>query len=604
MKRRTFLGGALTVFSGLGAAACSTVPGNSTPTIVGTVPSTANAVAVQPPADGAQPDEIVRGFIQSIGSNVPEVSAGTSATTNFTAARQYLTPQADDDWAPNGRTPMMVLRADFRVAPGQETNVYVITGTLIASLDETRSYTVPADDTFSTEVTVARVNGQWRIATPPDVLLITTANFGLNYIQRTLYFLDPTGSVMVPDPRYIPVAGSAVYRAARVLSLLLAGPGPALQGVVRNELEGAELRRNFVPEQGALPQVDLTNVKTLETGDRKALAAQIAYSLSADAATVPVLINGELLEPGVDSYSRRGLGSYDPDSTPGSGTINSEPYCIRSGRVESLLTRKPLDGPAGNGVLEVLYASLSTVTGTLAVVTGTLDKLDQQQLRLGDPLSPVTVLEAEKMTPPVFSRTGDEVWVAQTTPGSNKQEIYAVSVPTGSGAGAGRTRISTPDLDGKGTVTAIALSPDRVRVALVIDGRLFLGAVQNSIGDAGAGTTTTVVNAVEIRPGISQVNTLAFRSSVELLVSISESTSTGSIVRVPLDGSEQAAVTSSGLVQDVDTIAVSGDDVYVSSNTLQRIVVLEGTLDAGTWEQPVNSGGFPITGGEQPFFPN
>ncbi len=55
------------------------------------------------------------------------------------------------------------------------------------------------------------------------------------YQRRSLYFLDPTGTAVVPDPRWI--TGTPEQTASQLIGLLVEGPKEVLAPAVKNLLE-------------------------------------------------------------------------------------------------------------------------------------------------------------------------------------------------------------------------------------------------------------------------------------------------------------------------------------------------------------------------------
>ena len=60
-------------------------------------------------------------------------------------------------------------------------------------------------------------DGEWRIDAAPDALIVPEDWFETRYRQVSLYFFDPTASILAPEPVFVPQR-----RAAR----LDADPGP------------------------------------------------------------------------------------------------------------------------------------------------------------------------------------------------------------------------------------------------------------------------------------------------------------------------------------------------------------------------------------------
>ena len=134
----------------------------------------------------------------------------------------------------------------------------------------------------------------------------------------------------------------------------------------------------------------------------------------------------------------------------------------------------------------MISAAKSSATGTIAAVAA--DPAGGQVLLMAQPQEPERadpVLKAGTLTVPSFTHAGDEVWVVQN--GATKPEVYRISAS----GNPSRDRVGSDALAGKGPVTALALSPDGVRIAIVAGERLYLGVVAPVPADAPAATATT-----------------------------------------------------------------------------------------------------------------
>src|SRR5690606_24839410 len=85
------------------------------------------------------------------------------------------------------------------------------------------------------KVEMSKVDGEWRIDELPDGVVIDKPAFAKFYRRYVLYFVDPTGNALVPDPRWI--ASPKDQLTQRLLTLLGEGPQPAIAPVVLNELD-------------------------------------------------------------------------------------------------------------------------------------------------------------------------------------------------------------------------------------------------------------------------------------------------------------------------------------------------------------------------------
>jgi len=596
MRRRTFLGGAL---GSLVLAGCSGVPGDGDPIVVSSIAPSSDEVSVQPPQDGLEPYEIVTGFIDKIKSSVP--LTGTTAT--FTDARQYLTPEQQKLWD-TAQLDMVVLDGSPRVDQQGDKNdgIVTITGTLLGTVDVNRVYTPAGDDaSYKAVVELVRVAGQWRIQKPPADVIIKAANFTGNYVQQPVYFLDRLQTIVVPDLRWIPTAGPVQQRANRVMTALLAGPSDSIAGAVLNQLAGVKLRKSLTIENDSLV-IDLAMQEIVDAATRQAIAAQLVFTCAAVPGLPPIsiLVNGEPLEPTRNVWRTADVTAFDPD--PASSDLQA--YFVQSGVVSTIPQDIPITGAAGGGSLNVQSAAISRVSGYLAMVVGTGG---QEQLMVGTTMfgaEPVLALEAEQLTTPTFSHAGDEIWVAMQDKGRRTIRRISASAPDPT---SGQVAVGAPEL-GKGTIQAMVLSPDGVRVALIVGDddahrQLWLGVVrqspQNDDADP-ADSTVSIENLQVLRPALGPVRAVAFRSSREL-VALVPGAPYASFVRVPIDGSQQVPMPTTGLEQDATGIAIRGDTAYATILG-GRVLQLSGDVESGYW-QLVETNGLQLTGGA-PFFPS
>jgi Lipoprotein LpqB beta-propeller domain/Sporulation and spore germination len=181
----------------------------------------------QPPGAGWSPKHIVQGFL----------TASASFGTYGRVARKYLTPQAQQIWdhptwsavvykkGPDVADPVYPAAAktaptgkagkagkDAKPTPTTPTTATVqISGTIQATLEGNGSYSVPSASTPSASsyapapFQLVKLGGQWRISVAPSEVLLTSDSFANDYQLRNLYFFDPTGSRLVPDPIYVPL---------------------------------------------------------------------------------------------------------------------------------------------------------------------------------------------------------------------------------------------------------------------------------------------------------------------------------------------------------------------------------------------------------------
>ena len=294
-----------------------------------------------------------------------------------------------------------------------------------------------------------QVDGEWRIDDPPPELLLTSSEFSTAFRQRVLYFLDRSGTVVVPDVRHVVVGQTPANRANRLLDP--ADPGPEQPPSGRRRLQftaKSQLRSNPSVDSEGVLQVDLTGVDVSTPEARRALAAQIVWTLSPTSPRIAITVDGEPLDPAQPVYTINTVSSFDPDRVAGTGQVASDPfYVATNGAIVGLLDEQPIPGELGTGTTPVTSAAKSSATGTIAAVAadpaGGGQELLMAQPQETDRADPV--LKADTLTVPSFTHAGDEAWVVQN--GATKPEVYRISASGKSQPGPGRVGRARPVRD-------------------------------------------------------------------------------------------------------------------------------------------------------------
>ena len=554
-------------------AGCSTVP-SSSPTVqitqVAEPPSGDIGVEAPAPERGMTPEEVVRGFV--------DANAGTAR--NHPVARQYLTRDAARTWSDSDG--VTVVESGYAAVPTSGGTVQV-TGDLAGTVDERGVFTVGGGSAYARTFTLVKEQGEWRIGDPPDGLLLAEPDFARTYDQLDVYFLDPTGTRVVPDPRYL-VKGSA--QPSQLVERLLAGPSPALNAAVVNALSGGQLRSN-VSVDAQTATVDVTGLPAPSETAAAGLSAQLTWTLSQlDVGSVRVLLDGQPL-PHMPSVQNPGdFAALDPDPAP----IDAVGHYLSGGALFKA-DGTPAPGPAGQGAYGLTSAAVSTDprTGALSVTTAvSAAPPGGGQATLwtgtyGDVLNPV--LSGGSFTPPTTAVTRAEAWTV-------RDGAEVVRVPAG---GTAQT-VTAPTLAGLGRVTQLQLSPDGVRVAVVVEsgasgGQLFVGSI---VRDE---ESVTIRDLRSVTPTLSRTADVAWRNSGTLMLLAGDPSEQRTVpYSVDVDGWDLTEVTTSGLPPGDPTslaAAPTRDPLVSAAGTMWQ-------LQGGTWVTLVR--GAQLAGGE-PFYP-
>lgn len=538
MNRRVLVAGCAVVLAL--ATGCASVPDSSPVQVLKQI-AEGDAPPLPPgPVDGADPAEIVRGFVNASGSS----------SDRHGAARRFLAPEAagwDDD------EQLTVLDGQLDTVPARDAAPPVsgattirIRGTAIGRVTAAGAFE-PDEAPVQIDVGMVQRAGQWRIGSLPDGVVVPLGVFGANFRAVKVYFVDPVRRTAVADLRYLP-AVPARAQTARVMELLLDGPSDALRGAAATQFgPDARLRSNVAASPDGALVVDLTQIGELDDPGRRLLAAQVMLSLAeVNVSRVRLLLDGEpLLSTGAD-VTRDGIADLDGEVRPSADVPG---LVVAGGRLRQLTGPEPgaaLPGPVGNGAFDVESAASTGDGQRLAVV---VREGPRRRLLLGGgPDGGVNPIElvAGSMTRPSWTPTGAEVWTVLD--GAVVTRVLPAGAD-GPGVPPRTVPVDAAGLAALGPITDLRLSRDGLRVAVVVGRALHTAVVARSVDGEVA-----IRNVRRVRPvGLGEVVGADWRAADSVVVITREVARP--VVQVSADGLSLLGVPGTNLTPPMRSVA-------------------------------------------------
>jgi hypothetical protein len=248
MPRRVARAGLVALIVALALAGCVGIPKNggvNVGPLVGNGAAPPGAELPVGPPKGASRDEILTDFMQAV----------VSPESDYGIARLFLTKSAAKVWDP---TKSVLIRDGTPSTDTDSDGDIVYTVATRASINDSGIYSEQSTESSqSLSFSFSKVDGQWRISALGDGVVLSRNSFTQYFSAQTLYFFDPTYRYLVPDVRWFPTGSTAQ---TRVVSALLGGPAPVLQGgvVVSAFPQGTRLQK-VVDVRGNTATIDLSS---------------------------------------------------------------------------------------------------------------------------------------------------------------------------------------------------------------------------------------------------------------------------------------------------------------------------------------------------------
>ncbi len=551
------------------AAGCSALPDGG-PVVSGG--RAATTVEAQPfdynppgPRPGALPDDIVTGFL----------SAQQAVPVSTRVAEEYLTADAAATWRPDRRT--IVYTSQQVVARGTDVVIRLRGASALDAAGRWRG--AWSDDARGTlRVRVEREGSEWRIVDPPPALVIPRTHFASRYRALTLSFFDRSGSVLVPEPVYLP---AGVQAATRLVAGLLEGPPPGSREVERSYLPtGTDLGLG-VPVRGrGVAEVPLSAAMVdLGPADLARALAQLTSTLGQlpEVRGVRVLVDGAPLTlPGGQEVLPVTTGEeYDPSvdwAAPDLfGLVGRSIVRISEG-TETRVAALPRSVTELFGRPRSLGVSLAGDRS--AVVSADGSRVWRLTSREGARVAPRLVALGVDVLRPMWDRTG-RLWIVDR--GSSAGGSPGVRVISDDG----RSRLDSPQLR-DGRLEAASVSRDGSRFAALVglpDGEVEARLFRVVRDDLGAPARLAFARTLPAPNALLNPRAVGWWDPTTVAVMTRPSGFSTRVQLLPTDGS---TVATSGAPR-LDLLFEEGQSMASSPGSPQSLLVTgpDGVFDLG-----------------------
>lgn len=462
------------------AVGCARLPSSSSPQALGTVENDRPQPVIPHPVPGQDPESLVRDFLV----------AGIDPVDSHAAARAFLAPEVAADWNDTASTTIVdkvEVVEDSRTADEAS---YTIRANQVGSLAAGGRYQ-SENGSFEANITATRVDGEWRVSTVRDGTILERSQFRSTYLSKSIYFFDPLGRLLAPDPRWINVPPEQTVR--RMIELLLEGPNTTLAPSVSRPPAGVTLIGEPVKADGSDGAVgvgfggvrlDFAGIGSLGAQERTRFAAQVIWTLARANIAGPYQLNadGAPIDPDREAgWTTADVEDFDPGARLGpdlglhalvngvlatvdeAGTVTTVGGYFGTDGSNLTSAAMSRDGSLVAGVWDTRQAGPSPADVLVVGSYGGSDALP--------------VAQGTTIGRPSWQPDGNAVWAVV----DSERVIRAVANPE---TGA----VSVVDVDASaltalgGPITELRLSRDGVRAAAIVNGAAYIALVSAGPG--------------------------------------------------------------------------------------------------------------------------
>lgn len=504
----------------------------------------------RPPEPGADPEEVVLGFLEAMRATPVRTSVAAS----------FLTERAQRSWRPEDAT---FTYADHGPPTGSgDVELQFVGVQSYDSRGQWRRSLGPQESTL--RFPMALEGEEWRIDQAPDALVVPESWFDEWFERASLHHVDPTRSWLVPEPVVVPSGDQMAT--ALVRGLLAGSPRP---GISRSAFPSeARLALNSVPIEDGVADVVLEGPYD-ETASVEMLA-QLAWTLRQVPQVTHVRLTVDdrpvtLADGGPEVSVQAGQAWSPLGSAP-----ERDLFAVVGGRLVrgGFGSFSPTSGAWGVDPPEVRSLAL-TVDGVTAMGVGA-DGTTLLRAPVNEAGEVETVLSgARDLLQPSVDLAG-RTWLVDRAPGGARVLVLRPR---------GRVEeVQVPGVSGR-DVVHLLVSRDSSRLVAVVRGPARDRVVVSRVAHGPAGRSTTVTRARAIQAGVEparRVVDIGWRTPVTLAVLSNVTPEVAEVRLVPVDGSPgdvegPGGSRIRGRAEQLVVSPAEGDGVYV--------VTREQTLD-------------------------
>ena len=462
------------------------------------------------PGKGDSPTQVVKGFLLAM----------TAVPLTTSVARSFLTEDAQPAWNPNRSTVVYQSSAIDLVPDG----VRVTLGDA-QHLDSRGGWlgSVGAGN-GRLDLRLVRDGGEWRIANPPDAVVVPEWYLDSRFTPVSLYFFDQTNRVLVPDRIYLP---RGEQRASTLVRALLAGPGDDIADVTRTSFPPSTQLDLSVPVgPDGTAEVPLSDdVLRLSRSRLSRVVAQLAWTLRQVPGLTRIRItSGDTpvtLPDGRRDFTVQEGEAFAPTVRDASDRL----FGVDRGRIvaERRGTTQPAPGAFGRPGYSLRSIAVSVDESRIAEVGGDGGTVFGWTQREGVR----RVYDGTNVLRPSYDMFGGLWLVDRTSLGARVLHRAGGQVST----------VSMPGVSGR-DVRAFVVSRDGTRFVAVVatpsGDRLVSASLLRT--DAGDLIRPTAARRISLPDDLGRVVDLTWRSPNDLAV-LARSQDVSQVAFVPLDGS-------------------------------------------------------------------